>query len=155
MTVQTHLDTHPFLKGLSPQQLRALASCATEMKIEKDQFVVKEGAPADTSYLVLKGKVALEVYVASKGGVPVETVESGGVIGWSWLMSDNSWHFDARAVEDTELIALDGKRVRALCQENPMLGYDLLKRFMPVIQHRLESLRWHLLEQFAGTTITR
>ena len=155
MPLQNQLETHPFLKGLSPQHLRALASCASEMHVEKDQFVIKEGAPADNSYLVLKGRVELEVYVASRGGVPVEAVESGGVIGWSWLMSDNNWHFDARALEATHLIALDGKRMRALCQENPMLGYELLKRYMPIIQHRLESLRWHLLEQFAGTVITR
>jgi CRP-like cAMP-binding protein len=56
---------------------------------------------------------------------------------------------DARAVEPTRAIALDGKCLRTKCEENHDLGYELLKRFVHIVEKRLEATRMQLLDVYA------
>jgi CRP/FNR family transcriptional regulator, cyclic AMP receptor protein len=39
------------------------------------------------------------------------------------------WQFGAVAISTTNTITFDGPRVRALCQRDPALGYELTTRF--------------------------
>lgn len=148
------VESHPFLSGLSTGDLAALAACASEISVDSDTFLFKEGGSADRSFLVLGGRVVLEIYVPSRGAVQLESIEGGGVIGWSWLTSPHHWHFDARATQPTHLLVLDGARVSDLCESDPRLGYELMKRFMNVVQHRIESLRVQFLDLYAAAPST-
>lgn len=147
-TILKTLEGHPFLRGLSTRHLHTLAACATERKVDAGTFVFHEGSPADGLFLVLNGRVVLEIYVPSQGPVQVESVEGGGVIGWSWLVTPHRWHFDARASRASHLVILDGEKVSRLCEQDPELGFDLSKRLMNVVQQRVESLRMQLLDLY-------
>ncbi|HHT9124119.1 MAG TPA: Crp/Fnr family transcriptional regulator, partial [Candidatus Wunengus sp. YC63] len=50
--------------------------------------------------------------------------------------------------EPTSAIALDAKCLRAKCEEDHDLGYELLKRFAHVITQRLEATRLQLLDVY-------
>ena len=52
-------------------------------------------------------------------------------------------------MEPTRAIALDGKCLRTKCEENHDLGYELLKRFLHIIEQRLEATRLQLLDVYA------
>ncbi|MGO9435171.1 MAG: hypothetical protein ACLP00_12890, partial [Terracidiphilus sp.] len=67
----------------------------------------------------------------------------------SWLLPPFQWKFQARAVEDTRSIALDGKCLRTKCEENHDLGYEVLKRFAQIMEQRLEATRLQLLDVYA------
>ena len=71
-------------------------------------------------------------------------------MGWSWLLPPYTWRFCARAVEATRAIALDAKCLRAKCEQNHDLGYELLKRFSQNIYRRLDSTRLQLLDLYAA-----
>ena len=90
----------------------------------------------------------LEVHMTGPGAVPIETVEAGGTVGWSWSIAPFKWHFDARALTETRVLKLDGIRLREVCDQDPALGYALLQRFMGVLQHRVESLRLQVLDVY-------
>jgi CRP/FNR family cyclic AMP-dependent transcriptional regulator len=60
------------------------------------------------------------------------------------------WHFDARAVELTRAIALDGECLRGKCEEDHDLGYEIMKRFALVIAERLEATRLQLLDVYGN-----
>jgi CRP-like cAMP-binding protein len=62
------------------------------------------------------------------------------------------WHFDARAVEVTRAIALDGKCLREKCQEDHDLGYEIMKRFALIIAERLEATRLQLMDIYGNGT---
>lgn len=148
LDLQGQLEAHPFLRGLSEAHLEALASCATELNVKAGAFLFNEGEAADASYLVMRGRVVLEIYVPGRGGVTVESVDDGGVVGWSWLLSPHLWHFDARTTRPTHLIILNGPRVRALCDQDNTLAAALLSRFMGVAHRRVENLRLQLLDVY-------
>jgi CRP/FNR family transcriptional regulator, cyclic AMP receptor protein len=54
--------------------------------------------------------------------------------------------FDARAVEMTRAIALDGNCPRAKCEEDHELGYELVKEVASTLGQRLGATRTRLLD---------
>lgn len=137
---------HPFFNGLSPHQFRLLSDCAMFTKFEPDELIFREGDPANRFYLIRKGSVVLESHVMGRGRVPVQKVEAGEVLGWSWLFPPYYWHFDARAVEPTEAIFFYGAPLRDECENDHDLGYELVKRMAEVMMKRLQATRRQLLK---------
>jgi CRP-like cAMP-binding protein len=145
-TLEPILREHPFLKGMKPEHLNVLAGCATNVRFEAGDFLQKEGDEANHWYLMRSGHVVLEVDVPGRGPVQVGSLGEEDVIGWSWLVAPYVWHFDARAVTVTRVIALDGKCLRTKCENDHELGYELMKRFLYVVQQRLFWSRVQLLD---------
>ncbi len=145
-TLERILAEHQFFKDLSEQYLQLVTGCASNVRFEPDKFIFREGEEADQFYLIRQGRVALQVFLPDRGAITVETLEEGDILGWSWLIPPYHWHFDARALETTRAIALDGKCLRRKCEEDHNLGYELLKRFAHIMEQRLSSTRLQLLD---------
>jgi CRP-like cAMP-binding protein len=120
------------------------------MRFDAGQFVFREGEEANQFYIIRKGKVALEIFSPEKGPIIIDTLGDGEVLGWSWLIPPYHWRFDARAVELTRAIALDGKCLRNKCEEDHDLAYELLKRFAHLMEERLEATRLQLMDIYGG-----
>ena len=110
------------------------------------EWIFREGDPANRFYLILRGKVSVESYAMNRGSTPIQTVEEGDVLGWSWLFPPYYWHFDARAVEATEAVFFYGTPLRSECEEDHDLGYELVKRMAEVMMRRLQATRRHMLD---------
>jgi CRP-like cAMP-binding protein len=130
------LAAHPFFAGLSESFLDLAVGCAKNVRFNAESYLFKEGDDASDFYLVRAGRVAIEMDIGVRP-VVVNTVGPGEILGWSWLVPPHRWHFDARAVELTRAIALDGVCLRGKCNENHSLGFELLKRFASDMEQRL------------------
>jgi CRP/FNR family transcriptional regulator, cyclic AMP receptor protein len=138
----------PFLAGLSADELALLAGCASNVHFDEGEVLFREGDAANSFYVVRHGSVALELHVPARGGMTIETIEAGEVIGWSWLFPPYRWHFDARALSSVRATAFDGECLRGKCEDDPALGYDLMKRFAQVLMERLQWTRLRLLDVY-------
>jgi CRP/FNR family cyclic AMP-dependent transcriptional regulator len=148
--LQPLLATHPFFAGLDPEALATVVGCASNVKFDAGQPVFKEGAEANQFYIVRHGRIAVEAFSPTRGPLVIQTVEEGEILGWSWLVAPYKWRFDARALDLTRAIALDGKCLREKCETDHDLGYELLKRFANVIGERLDATRLQLLDLYAA-----
>ncbi|MBX7152143.1 cyclic nucleotide-binding domain-containing protein [bacterium] len=148
--LKAYLIEHPFLQGFSQHHLELIVGCAKNVRFDTGEFIFKEGQEANEFYLIRHGKVALEMYAAEKGHITIQTISEGDVLGWSWLIPPYNWQFDARAVEITRAIALDGKCLRDKCEHDHDLGFELLKRFSNIVSQRLESTRLQLLDVYGN-----
>ncbi len=83
-----------------------------------------------------------------RDSVVLQTIGAEEILGWSWLIPPYQWRFDARAVELTRAIALDGQCLRNKCEANSRLGYELLKRVAQVFAERLLATRLQLLDVY-------
>ncbi len=145
---------HPFFKGLPPEYIDLIAGCARNVRFMPGEFVIREGEPAEAFYVIRAGKVLIGVYAPEQGLLPIQTVGPGEVVGWSWLFPPYRWQFDAKAVELTRALAFDGKCLREKCEQDPRLGYELMRRFARIIAGRLQAARLQLLDLY-GTPSQR
>ncbi len=146
-TLEPLLAEHPFFHGLEPSYIEILNGCASNAKFDGGEYIFHEDEEADRFFLIRHGKVALEIYVPS-GPLTIATLGEGEVLGWSWLVSPYRWRFDARAVEMVRATVLDGKCLRSKCDEDPALGYELMKRFVHIVEQRLQATRYQLLDMY-------
>jgi CRP/FNR family cyclic AMP-dependent transcriptional regulator len=137
-------------EGLDAAQAAQLAGCAQTAGWEQGEMLFREGDPADVFYIVRRGRVALELFVPSRGALTVETIEAGEVVGWSWLFAPYRWHFDGRAVTPVRAIVVDGACLRGKCEDDPALGYELMRRFSRVMLERLQATRLRLADLYGN-----
>jgi CRP/FNR family cyclic AMP-dependent transcriptional regulator len=140
---------HPFFEDLNSEFIKLMVSCASNVRFKADTYILKEGDPANTFYLIREGKVAVEVFAPQRKPIIVATLSIGELLGWSWLLPPFQWKFHARAIDGVRAIALDGKCLRTKCEENHDLGYEVLKRFARIMEQRLEATRLQLLDVYA------
>jgi CRP-like cAMP-binding protein len=142
------LREHAVLKGLAEHHLAFLAGCARNVRFQMGDFLFREDEEASASFLIRSGRVALEIDVPGREVLRLETVGEGDLLGWCWLFPPYRWHFDARALEATRAIALDGVCLRQKCEADHDLGYELTKRFLYQVHQRLERSRLQLLDVY-------
>jgi CRP-like cAMP-binding protein len=143
-TLRPIITEHAFFKGFKPEHIDLIVGCASNVRFNAGEFLYRAGEEATQFFVIRQGKVALEQFAAERGSIIIQTVGEGDIFGWSWLIAPYQWFFDARAMELTRAIAFDGKCLRTKCDEDHDLGYELLKRFTPIIAKRLEALRIQL-----------
>jgi CRP-like cAMP-binding protein len=148
-TLERFIAEHPFFAGLDGAFTALMVGCASNVRFKKGDYILREGDPANTFYLVREGKVAVEVLAPQRKPIILATLDEGEILGWSWLLAPYQWKFHARALDDVRAIALDGKCLRGKCEENHDLGYEVLKRFTGIMEQRLEATRLQLLDVYA------
>lgn len=149
-TMEQDLSDFDFFAGLDQATLALLAGCAQNVRFAAGQMAFRAGEPADTFYVIRRGRLALELHSPDRGALTIETLDEGDVVGWSWLIPPNVWVFDGRAVLPTAAIALDGACLRVKCAEDPALAYQLLQRVAHVMYERLQAARIRLLDLYGG-----
>lgn len=131
---------------LDAEYIAKIAEGATRINYAANETIYREGDHADRFLILLEGHVAIDMETVHRGVLTVHTVGPGEVLGWSWLFPPHEWHYHARAVEDTEAVALDADRLVRQAEDDPALGYALMKRFSAVMLSRLEATRMQLLD---------
>jgi CRP-like cAMP-binding protein len=149
--LRTYLSQLPFFSGLSSAHLELLASHATTTRYTVQQRLFKSDTDADKFYIVRDGKVGVEIPAVAGEPLRIQTLGNGGVLGWSWLIPPYRWLFDARALSASEIIVMDGVRLREHCEADPALGYGLLKRFAVLMAERLNASRVAAIKDYAGS----
>lgn len=135
-------------EGLDPEAFALLAGCGVNTGFEAGEYLLREGDPAETFYVLRSGRVALETYAPPRGALVIETLGPGEVVGWSWLFPPYRWHFDAVAVDPVRAVALDGACLRGKCEADARFGYELTRRFAAVVVARLQATRLRLLDVY-------
>jgi CRP/FNR family transcriptional regulator, cyclic AMP receptor protein len=147
-TIDELVSESPVFEGMTDEQLQLIAGCAQNAGFAAGERLFREGEPADTFYLVRKGRVALSTHAPARGPVLIETLDPGEIVGWSWIVPPYVWHFDARAVDDVRAVAFDGACLRGKCETDHALGYELMRRFGGVMLDRLQHTRLRLLDLY-------
>ena len=140
------LDGDMFFRGMKAEHLHSIVDSGTIVRFEEGEVIFDEGEPAHRCYVIRTGRVALQLVSYRVEPLTLVTLEPGSLIGWSWLFPPYRWKFTAKALEVTRAISLDGDRLRAKCDQDHELGYELMKRFAAVIDKRIEALSTHLVE---------
>lgn len=140
------LVEHKFFSDLEEVFRPLVGGCAKMIIFEAGQYLFHEGDPAEWFYLIRYGRVALEVAAPGRATLTFQTIGESDVLGMFWLMPQSHWTHDARALELTRAIAINANCLRQKCERDHDLGYDLMKRFVPILLRRLESAQLQMLD---------
>ena len=138
----------PLFEGLGPEALALIAGCASNVRFDEGQRIMRRGDPADVFFLVRHGSVVLETYMPARGPVTIETLEAGEVLGLSWMSPPYRWRLDARTLTRVSATAFDAVWLRDRFGENPACGHDLMARLSHTMLERLEWARMRLLDVY-------
>ena len=135
-----------FFKGLSHRNLLLLTTAVKPMTFQAGDYLGREEEEATAFYVLLSGTVSIGFSTPERGEIPVQTVGSGAVVSWSWLVPPYRWRYDCRATERVQALAFDAKWLRDQCEQYHDLGYHLLKHLVAVIGGRLTATQQQLLD---------
>ena len=143
--VLSAVQQHPFAQGLTPAHCEKLASLARRVSYPKGELIFREGDEKHEFFLLLSGRVALEMMTQGKP-LRVHTLEGGDELGWSAVIMGRGKHFQARALEPVEALAFDGYALLEQCRADTGFGYKIMHRLLGVVSERLQAARLQVLD---------
>ncbi len=139
---------HRFFAAFDPAHTQLISGCAKNVRFDPGRYLLQQGAPADEFYLLRHGRVVLELSGPGRGTVTFQTLGPGELVGVSWLVAPYRWTYDAKAVELVRAISIDASCLREKSEADHDFGYEMMKRFMPVLVQRLQAARLQLLDVY-------
>ena len=143
-----YLSSHPFFSELSEELVKYLSECISIREIKKGQILFRPGEPADKFYIVRNGRISIQIPAIMGPILEIQSLGKDRILGWSWLISPYQWRFQAKAEEDTELLEFDGAAILARCEQEPQIGYELLKKFAELMAERLDAARQKMMDEW-------
>lgn len=116
----------PFFQGMTVNQLRVLASVCEEEFFAKDAWIFKQGDLGGTLYMVVSGKVGIELEKRKGSFVRLATIEPHSYFGELSLFDQKPRSSGAIAVQDTLTLRLRREPLIALIRQHPDMSLELL-----------------------------
>lgn len=146
--IENDLTTEDFFTGLSATAISFLAASASRRDVRPGEVLYRYGKRADRFYLLKAGTISVEIAALEGPPLQLQQLGPGKVLGWSWLIPPYTWHFQARAEDQAEVIEFDGESILAHCEADAEFGYQILKRFSALMSRRLEQAREQMMEEW-------
>jgi CRP-like cAMP-binding protein len=134
----------PLAQELSEDELQQLAGAARQEEYAVGADLFRQGEFMARVLLVLEGSVALEIDLPEHEVRQIQTVGPGELLCWSPLLGSLCVTATARTKTPTRLISLDARQLLNLCQDDPRLGFALMKRTARALATRLAVARGEL-----------
>jgi CRP-like cAMP-binding protein len=147
-------EKYPLLADLPADYLPKLLEIAEERWFEENEIIFPEGARSKYLFLIASGRIALET-MAGGQRIVIQTLGAGDTMGWSALTETTTTHFQARALTHVQTIALDGTALSVVFEENHSLGYEMMKRLLPLVTERLDHTRMQLIDMYGKRAAKR
>jgi len=142
-----------FFQGISGEHLEKIASIAQLVEFSEGTVIFREGDLATTIYLITGGNVSLEICAPGIGCRRIQTVGKGELLGWSPVLEQPRLSATARTLSYTQAIKISGNQILTLCEHNPRLGYEFMRRVTSVLAKRLVAVRTQLLDVFGAESL--
>ncbi len=143
----------PWFKELKLEYIQKIATISHLRHFKAGEVFFHEGDKQDFFYVVLEGRVALDMFIPHHGKVRFYTAEPWDTFGWSSVTPViHQRTAGAVAVVAGAVIGTDAGKLRQLCDEDHDLGYLVMSRLANVVASRLIVTRLQLLDMFAEPT---
>jgi CRP-like cAMP-binding protein len=129
------LETTQLLGALPPDALESLRSASTVRSVARNEVLFCRGDPANELFGIVSGRVAVLTRAPDGRESLVAVLDEGSLFGELGLFDDGPRSADARALEPTQVLALDYSAVRAAIKAEPQLLWIIIR----VLARRLRA----------------
>ncbi|MBL0374942.1 cyclic nucleotide-binding domain-containing protein [Rhizobium sp. KVB221] len=106
-------------EGLSEEHLRLLAFGAERRRLGKGHVLFRQGASADSAFVITEGRLKLTMHAATGGEKLLGEAGPGSMLTEIAMITDAERHFTATAVEQSEVIRISRVLFRRMLEEYP------------------------------------
>ena len=138
------LRRYPYFAPIQEDTLHQIAMIAEERFVEADYEMFPLGTPADHLFVIIDGEVDIQYVLPNGEHRTVDTLIDGDLLVWSALVAPYLTTGIGTTTKPTHLIAIEAAPLRAICEEDPQLGYRLMTEVSKLLSHRLEGARVQL-----------
>ncbi len=129
-----------FFEGVPGWALERLARSATRRRFDRGALVVRQNDEARAAYFLLSGAVQVLVYFEGVGDLLVGVQrEPGSLVAFSAFRSPYRHTSSMRCEDPSELLRIPRETFEEIFEEDPYLGYQILKKVAATVDHRLEG----------------
>jgi CRP/FNR family cyclic AMP-dependent transcriptional regulator len=126
----------PFFDRLSNRQLKNVSDIMFERTYDTDESIFEEGQPGAALFLILDGRVAIEIY-RETSTTRLAVLESGAFFGEMALLDDSPRSANARVLERTRTLALYRNDLNDLVHRDAKTACQIYRSLAGTIGDRL------------------
>jgi CRP-like cAMP-binding protein len=143
MNIKEQLQKIEIISGLNDDQFNKLAQISELHTHKKDDYLFKVGEDAHHVYILLDGKVSIQVPLSSRPEMVSIVILSkqGQLIGWSGLMGPSHYTADAICLDDSTFLEIPGEEFFKVLEQDKGAGFGVLQRIITVISERLRNIQ--------------
>ena len=121
------LDATELFAALPPDVLEQLRTKTTVRALPKGDLLFSQGDPSNELFVISEGRIAIATRSSDGRESMVAVLEAGGLFGELGLFDDEPRSADARALTDSEVLALAYDDLRAVLQTRPEILWVIVK----------------------------
>ena len=130
------LKTVPFFDQLSNRQLKRVSDIMFERTYETDELIFEEGQPGAALFLILDGKIAIEI-CRETSTTRLAVLGRGAFFGEMALLDETPRSATARALERTRTLALYRNDLNGLVYRHPRTACRIYRSLAGMVGDRL------------------
>ena len=138
----------PFVCELDDEQLSRMAEICDNEVFEVGESLCRQGRTQDKICLIEDGLVGIYLELGPMNQRQLQSASNFEVVGWSALLPPYRCSTSVKAIETTRVLTFGGKKLLALCDKHPEIGYKVNRGLASVIAVRLH----HAFTQLMGVT---
>ena len=127
-----------FFEGIPPWALERFASSARKVRLEAGDVIVRQNDEARAAFFLLSGKAQVLVYFEGVGDLLMGVQrDPGSLLAFSAFRAPYRHTSSVRCEEPSELLRVPREAFEELFEEDPYLGYLILKKVATAMDVRL------------------
>lgn len=152
MTAQKLLRECAAFSALTNAELEKIADSGLEKEYEAGATIHQEGESAEELLLIQEGKVAVQIALPKTAAqasrrLTVDIVTRNEVLDWSAIIEPYTHAFTAACLQKVKVLSLSGIKLRWLLQDDPKIGYGVLKGIINVVALKLYDTNYLLASE--------
>ncbi len=135
--------------GVGPEDLQRLAEIASIRRLERDEYVFREGQPSKGFFVVSQGAISVHRVNASGKEQVLHVFRAGESFAEATLSMEAGYPADARAVEPSQVLMIPRQAFLDLLQRRPEFAVRLLVGMslrLRTLVGQLEDMTLHQVE---------
>ena len=135
-------------EDLPDEQIAAIAEICEEVTHSKGEMIFDEGERAGKLYILMEGRVSIRMRLTTRPqSITVSVLNSAPQsFGWSGVVAPYFYTAFALCEEDCRLLTLPGQKLIEVLRQEPVSGFEVMRRISEVISSRLRNSRMVLLK---------
>lgn len=153
MNVKEFLKNLDEFSRLNEDDLDRLAGSAKVRSARQGEPIDVQGRPAEKFYILVSGRYGvvldLDIGVARRSYM-VTTLGPGQMFAWSGMVGNPNYTAGGKALTDCMMLEFDAQELNRMFEDDPRLGYAVMKGVARTIASRLRHMQLQLVQQYAA-----